>query len=340
LTARAEHRGTDGGPLQKIALIGYGRWGSNVARDLASTEGAALTHVVDVSPQALSRAAKAHPSAAVATRLADVLGAVDAVAICTPPATHAALAAAALAESKHVFVEKPIAMDLSAATQLEAAAETRQRVLMVGHQMLYHRAFEALVRAVTSSELGALRAVRSERSGMVDSSRDPDVLWAYGPHDVAMLLALAGRPPSEVRAAGSVRSGTSEIEDVTLELRFDGGLTCTTLLRVRSGARVRRLTAICERGEVVFDDSVPRGTCAIRRDGEVGIVAPGPEDGDGRLPLARELADFVACAATGALPRSDGRHAIQVTRVLVEAERMIAASRPATSSFRLSRALS
>jgi len=338
---RVEHPETAGGSLLRIALVGYGRWGTNVARDLASTEGAALTHVVDVNPQALSRAAKAHPSAAVAIKLADVVDAVDAVAICTPPTTHAVLASAALAASKHVFVEKPIAMDVSAATLLEAAAAARRRVLMVGHQMLYHGAFEALVRVVSSLELGALRAVHSERSGMVDASRDPDVLWAYGPHDIAMLLALAGRPPLEIRAAGSARVGAPEIDEVALEVRFDGGLAGTTLLRGRSAARVRRLTAICERGEVVFDDSVPCGTCTIRRDGEVGSAAVRFDGGDGRLPLARELADFVTCALSGARPRSDGRHGIHVTRVLVEAERMIAASRPATSSsFRLSRALS
>jgi UDP-2-acetamido-3-amino-2,3-dideoxy-glucuronate N-acetyltransferase len=338
LTEPAEHPETKGGSLLRIALVGYGRWGTNVARDLASTGCAALTHVVDVSPQALSRAAKAHASAVVALKLADVLGAVDAVAICTPPATHAELAAAALAASKHVFVEKPIAMDASAAELLEASAASIGRVLMVGHQMLYHGAFEALLQVVSSRELGALRAVRSERSGVVDASRDPDVLWAYGPHDVAMLLALAGRPPAEIRAAGTMRAGTSEIDEVTLGLRFDGGLETTTLLCGRSATRVRRLTAICERGEVVFDDDVPLGACVIRRDGEaVGVT---PRLGDGRLPLARELADFTACALTGGRPRCDGRHGIQVTRVLVEAERMIGASRPVTSSFRLSRALS
>jgi UDP-2-acetamido-3-amino-2,3-dideoxy-glucuronate N-acetyltransferase len=321
LTEPAEHPETEGGSLLKIALVGYGRWGTNVARDLASTRGAALTHIVDVSQQALSRAAKAHASAVFARKLADALGAVDAVAICTPPATHAELAAEALAASKHVFVEKPIAMDVTAAELLDAAAVARRRVLMVGHQMLYHGAFEALLRAVSSLELGALRAVRSERSGMVDASRDPDVLWAYGPHEVAMLLALAGRPPEGIRAVGTMRAGTSEIDEVTLGLRFEGGLETTTRLCGRSATRVRRLTAICERGEVVFDDTVPRLD-------------------DGRLPLARELADFAACALTGRRPRCDGRHGIDVTRVLVDAERMIAASRPATSSFRLSRALS
>jgi predicted dehydrogenase len=316
LTERGEHPETAGGSTLKIALVGYGRWGTNVARDLVVTEGAALTHVVDVSPTALRRAARAHPAVAVALRLADVLDAVDAVAICTPPATHAELAGAALTESKHVFVEKPIAMTAAAAERLEALSTARRRVLMAGHQMLYHSAFEELCRVVASGALGALRAVRSERSGLVDASRDPGVLWAYGPHDVAMILALAGRPPRAIRAVGC---SPSAADDVSLSLEFDGGLTGTALLRGRAPMRVRRLTAVCERGEVVFDDSVPQGAC---------------------LPLARELADFVACALTDNRPRSDGRHGVLVTRVLVDAATMLAQERTATSSFRWSRALS
>jgi predicted dehydrogenase len=320
LTERAEHDETTGRSPLRIALVGYGRWGTNVARDLAGTDGAELTHIVDTSAQALSRAARAHPSAVVALRLADVVDAVDAVAVCTPPATHAALAGAALEASKHVFVEKPFAMSERDAERLEALSTARGRVLMVGHQMLYHRSFETLCRRVASGELGALRAVHSARSGTVDAARDPGVLWAYGPHDVAMILELVGGPPSAIRASGSP---LSRLGDVSITLEFAGGIVSTTALCGRAPARVRRLTAICARGEIVFDESVPH------------------RDGDGaELPLARELEDFVACALAGARPRSDGRHGREVTRVLVGAERLLADGRPATSSFRWSRALS
>ena len=313
MTAREEHTESTSGSLLKIALVGYGRWGTNVARDLSLTEGAALTHVVDVSPQALGRAAKAHPAAAMAVRLADVLDAVDAIAICTPPATHVDLAVAAVASSKHVFVEKPIAMVAAEAERLEAMSAARRRVLAVGHQMLYHGAFEELRRVVASGEFGPLRAVRSERSGVVDATRDPGVLWAYGPHDVSMILELVGRPPRAIRAQSCAP------DEVSLSLDFGDGLASTTLLRGRAQARVRRLTAICERGEVDFDDFLP------------------PE---APLPLARELADFVACAFGGGRPRSDGRLGVLVTRVLADAGRMLAEERPATSSFRWTRALS
>jgi predicted dehydrogenase len=335
LAPRDERAGGIGGAPLRVALVGYGRWGANIARDLAAVDGAELTHIVDVCPQALNRAARAHLSAAVARRLPDVLAAVDAVAVATPPATHAELALAALAAGKHVFVEKPMAMDAATAERLAAAAAARRRVLMAGHQLLYHGAFEALVGAVAAGELGALRAVRSERSGTVDFSRDPDVLWAYGPHDVAMMIALVGSAPREIRATGARRAGESGFDEVALELRFDGGLAGTALLRGRGATRVRRLTAICERGEIVFDDSGARGTCEIRGGGAARPVAV-----DGRLPLASEIRDFVRCALEGARPRSDGAHGVAVTRVLADAERMLAAERSATSSFRWSRALS
>ncbi|MBM4438306.1 MAG: Gfo/Idh/MocA family oxidoreductase, partial [Actinobacteria bacterium] len=57
---------------------------------------------------------------------------VDAVCIATHPDTHAAMAQAALAHGKHVFVETPLALDLADADAIVAAAQSRGRVVRVG----------------------------------------------------------------------------------------------------------------------------------------------------------------------------------------------------------------
>jgi predicted dehydrogenase len=312
---RTDARGT--APL-RIALVGYGRWGANVARDLVGTDGAALTHVVDVSVPALRRAAARHPAIVAATALPGALADVDAVVVCTPGATHAGLAALALAASKHVFVEKPFAMSAADAEQLAALAAASGLALAVGHQLLYHAAFEELRRRVASGALGALRAVRSERAGRIDAARDPGVLWAYGPHDVAMALALVGRPPFSVRA---VRGGAPGADEIALQLDFDGAVEGRIVLRGRAERSVRRLTAVCERGEIVFDELAP--TAAV----------------GGEMPLARELSAFVGCARRGGALRNDGGHGLSVTRVLDAAAAQLATAPTATSSSRSPRAL-
>src|SRR5207302_8919720 len=88
-------------------------------------------------------------------------GAVDAVAVCTPPATRADLAVAALDAGKHLFLEKPLAPSLEEADRiLERAAGSPLRVL-VGLNFRRHRLVHRARRLVREGRLGRIQAVRS-----------------------------------------------------------------------------------------------------------------------------------------------------------------------------------
>ena len=85
-----------------------------------------VTGVADLSDEAVARVRAAHPGLAFATpaELATA-GEVDAVYIATPPASHAALAVAAMRAGKAVFCEKPLAVDIADGTRMsDVAAET------------------------------------------------------------------------------------------------------------------------------------------------------------------------------------------------------------------------
>lgn len=60
----------------------------------------------------------------------------QALVIATPAATHYALAKQALQAGKHVFVEKPLAMNLKEADELINLAASCNLTLMVGHNLL------------------------------------------------------------------------------------------------------------------------------------------------------------------------------------------------------------
>ena len=88
---------------------------------------------------------------------------IDAVVIAAPAASHYALAAQALRAGKHVFVEKPLALNLSEAEELCALAESSKLTLMVGHLLQYHPAFLALMTLVKSGQLGQIHYIYSNR---------------------------------------------------------------------------------------------------------------------------------------------------------------------------------
>ena len=68
----------------------------------------------------------------------------DALILSVPAPLHADLAIEALKANKHVFVEKPLSMNLKEADKMIRESKKSKRILMVGHLIQYHPAFERL----------------------------------------------------------------------------------------------------------------------------------------------------------------------------------------------------
>ena len=117
----------------RVAVVGYGYWGPNLARNFHHMTGAQLAYVVDQDATARERARQLY-GCQTAMQIDDVLAdpALDAVVIATPARTHHALARRALAAGKHVLVEKPLTMDVSEAEDLVTLAKQSGLTLMVG----------------------------------------------------------------------------------------------------------------------------------------------------------------------------------------------------------------
>jgi len=137
----------------RVGVVGLGHWGPNLARNFAGH--GALAALADSRPDVLARFGAQYPGTKTFPDLESMLSAqtVNAVAIATPAATHGALAAKALAAGLHVFVEKPLCLDLDEARTLDVAAKDSGLTLMVGHLLLYHPAFIALRSLVESVRL-------------------------------------------------------------------------------------------------------------------------------------------------------------------------------------------
>jgi UDP-2-acetamido-3-amino-2,3-dideoxy-glucuronate N-acetyltransferase len=144
----------------RVAVVGCGYWGRNLVRNFA--ELGALAAICDPDREAAEALAARHGS-----RIAELDAVLNdksiaAVAIAAPAVLHASLARRALEAGKHVFVEKPLALQVDEAEALCALAEQCERRLMVGHLLQYHPAFIKLRQLVrdggsTSAKSGAKR---------------------------------------------------------------------------------------------------------------------------------------------------------------------------------------
>src|SRR5262249_44286037 len=126
---------------------------------------------------------------------------VRAIVIATDSPSHARVARAALAAGKHVLVEKPLALTGADARQVQADAEARGLVCMVGHLLLHHPAVALLKALVDRGELGEIQYVATRRLNLGIVRREENALWSLAPHDISLLLHfLPDRRPLAVSA--------------------------------------------------------------------------------------------------------------------------------------------
>jgi predicted dehydrogenase len=313
----------------RVGVVGLGYWGSNVARNLNLISACELAWCCDSSEAQAGPHRSAFPAARFTRDLDELLGdeALDAVAIATPVATHAAIAERAIEAGKHCFVEKPLAQTTEDAERVAALADGAERILMAGHLLEYHPAVRALEGLVRGGELGEIHYVYSQRLNLGRLRDDENALWSLGAHDVSVVLALVGELPVEVSARGEsyVRDG---IEDVVFAyLRFPSGIAARMHLSWLDPHKERRLTVVGSKRMATFDDMAAEGKLTIYdkgfdpdRDSDDDYVvrsgtARTPEIG-AEEPLRIELEHFVECVRTGSRPRSDGASGVRVVRVL------------------------
>jgi predicted dehydrogenase len=307
----------------KVAVVGCGYWGKNLVRNFAELGG--LGGVVDGRPEVAAAMSAQHGAPAMSYEEALANPEISGVVIAAPAEAHAPLALQAFAAGKHVYVEKPIAMSLDEAHAMKVAGEAAGKALMVGHLLRYHPCFEALLALVHSGELGALRYAYSNRLSLGKFRVEENVLWSFAPHDVSMLLALFGEEPKSTHISGGAFV-TPGIEDESrIDMTFPSGGRAHVFTSWLHPFKEQRLVAVCEKGMVVFEDSLT-GADKLRlyrhtidpsgREPTPTKAEPEHVAFEAGEPLKRECAHFLDCCATGATPKTNADEAIAVLRVL------------------------
>ncbi len=324
--------------VPRVGVIGLGYWGRNLVRNVAAL--GALEAMCDPSPEARAAQTALYPGVD-ATDDAGAIFAdprIEAVMIATPAVTHGALAAAALAAGKHVFVEKPLCLDVAEAGALRDDAARRGRVLMVGHLLHYHPAFNALKDLVARGSLGRLRYIYSHRLSLGKIRREENALWSFAPHDISMILALIGAMPERVSADGA-HFLTHGVADTTLtHFSFPAGEQAHVFVSWLHPYKDQRLVVVGEEGMGVFNDVVsgPEKLMLYRHavgwNGDIPVLnkAEGePIPYAAGEPLKRECEAFFDAVRGGARPPSDAEEGIRVLAVLEACQRALETRAPA-----------
>lgn len=315
-----------------IALVGFGYWGPNLARNLSSLAGSRWRYVVDVCEDRRARAAGLYPQVTVTDDLDVVLAdsEVSAVILATPASTHAHLARRVLAEGRHVFVEKPLALSTKDAVELSSTADEKRLVLMVGHTFEFNPAVRAMKEYIDGGELGEVLYLHSQRLNLGRIQSDINAFWSIGPHDVSIANYLLGSSPQWVSARGA-RYLNQSVEDVMfVTAGYPDGVLAHMHVSWLDPSKTRRTTVVGSRKMVVYDDMDSTGRLRILdkgadrldhdaygswqyrlRDGAMHIPSlPVVE------PLSAVLEHFLECVDTGRRPDVDGWNGARAVSVL------------------------
>lgn len=297
----------------RLALVGAGPWGLNIAHTVAAMKGVELAVVASRNPETAGRLA---PGACVVRDWRDAINAdVDGVIVASPPASHAEIALAAIEKKRAVLIEKPLTMNVAEAERVLDAAERADVLAGVDHVHLFHPAFRELKRRAET--MGVVRAIDAVAGGHGPFRADTPVLWDWGPHDVAMCLAITGRGP--VRSGAAIRErwrtpdGAGETVDIILE--FEQGIVANIAVGNIRDDKVRRFSVDFDGGSLIYRDHADMALAFVDRSGKENSIDVSPEQ-----PLTCALADFAGKIAAGVRDRSGLALGVDVVQVLADCD--------------------
>ncbi|HYA35003.1 MAG TPA: Gfo/Idh/MocA family oxidoreductase [Candidatus Binataceae bacterium] len=236
------------------------------------------------------------PGARLAHSADDLIGDphIDAVYICTPPASHREVCIKAAVARKAIFCEKPLAMNPTQAVEMQAAIAENGAIAQVGLVLRFSPVFTVIKEMCSQPEAGRMLAVtmRDDQDfptrGVHDSSwrNDPaqtggGALIEHSVHDFDLLTWMFG-PVRRVSCATRNLNGALGIEDFgSLQFEFVRGFHGQLISiwhRMIQRPSNRRLEVFCENlfiacdHEAVGPISVQRGDGFEERIHEVDIL--------------------------------------------------------------------
>ena len=319
-----------------LGIVGLGYWGPNLLRNFSQLDGCKVKICCDLNKDSLGRVRSQYPGVEITDDYTSLLQdpEVHAIVMATSAATHYNLAKPAILQGKHVFVEKPLTLDVAQAEELVQLAQQNGCKLMVGHLMEYHPAIDMLKNIIQNGELGEIYYLYSQRVNLGKIRKDENALWSFAPHDISIIMYLLEAEPENVSARGQAYLQDSVEDVVFLNLLFPDKVMAQIQLSWLDPHKIRRTTIVGSEKMAVFDDMEPTEMIRIYDKGVANGSNYGSfgeslslRFGDVRIPFIKmmeplrlECQHFIDCLVNDQQPRSNGLDGLRVVKVLQAAQ--------------------
>jgi myo-inositol 2-dehydrogenase/D-chiro-inositol 1-dehydrogenase len=227
-------------PKIRVGVIGTGRIGKlhieHLAQDIPEAD---LVALCSLDRPSMDSFAKQFNVAQTTEDYTELLAdpEIDAVLVTSATNTHVEISQAAAKAGKHIFCEKPIALDLKQIDDTLAIVEKAGVKFQVGFHRRFDTSFMRVREAVASGEIGDPHIIRI-------TSRDPapppieyikvsgGIFLDMTIHDFDMVRYLTGDEVVEIYAKGGVRvdpeiGAAGDIDTAVITLQFQNGVIAT-----------------------------------------------------------------------------------------------------------------
>jgi predicted dehydrogenase len=332
-----------------IGIIGTGWCGGIRAETCAVSPLVSALHLAEIKPERLSEvAAKTSPATATTDYHALLnTASIEAIIIsATPETTHFPMAKESLQAGKHVFLEKPIALELAEADELVALARSKGLLFTIGYSQRFNPKFAYVKRSIDDGTIGQpvtalvsrhiTRNLGNKIGGRIkltpaamEATHDIDfVLWCFAPRRPVRVYA------QEVR---KIMQPTHHVPDCTwIVVTLDDGCVFTigaswVLPPAYPNFSSTWVEMIGTEGAIMVDDT-HRDVClnTMKRGIEFPIsTMPGEKVGHVYAgPMEAETLHFLECVATRKEPLVTPEHARMVMQVYQAADKSAEEGRP------------
>ena len=313
---------------KNIAVVGCGYWGKNLVRNFSELE--VLSSICDPDTEIANKYASQYnvKNSSFIEIINDVN--IKGVVLAVPAPLHAPMAIEAMNKGKHVFVEKPLAMNVTEAELMITTAKKNGVKLMVGHLLQYHPIFKTIRKIVNADEIGELNYIYSNRLSFGKIRTKEDIIWSFAPHDISMILSLAGQDPEFIITKSTSIIQKNIADTATIHMEFKSGLKSHISVSWLHPYKEHKLVVSGKSAILVFDDTKPwneklaiypyevvssKGIINLKKS-DVKYLEVSEEE-----PLKNECQDFIDVVEKNIKPMTDGDEGLRVVKVLSAASK-------------------
>jgi len=240
-----------------IGIIGIGYWGPNLVRNFYNNPKCKKLFVSDLREGRLEYIKNLFPGISVTTDPNQLLEDknIDAIVIATPVNTHKNIALQALANNKHVFIEKPLTDNYDDANEIVDFSKKQKKIVAVGHIFQFSPSVTAIKNFVREKELGELFHFSSQRINLGPPHASIDVVWDLAPHDLSILLYLFDEYPDRINAYGESRWWNGVTDNAHIFLGFPSKKSAHIHVSWLSSNKTRRILLFNKDGNFEYDET-------------------------------------------------------------------------------------